>query len=164
MRVDPAEDVAFGVDGAPPGPPGHLIKVPRFKGHKSVLVKFTQFVENDAARGHVDPQREGFRRENHLDEARGKKSFDHFFQGGQHSGVVISDAALDKRADIEGARFGRDVELAAEMIKEAGDFFLFIDGKKIKAVHFRREIFCVPAAEGKIDAGQKIFFLQVPDQ
>ena len=92
----PQDDaVSFDVDAAPAGTTGELGV---FRGGElgvGVAVVFDEFLQDDRARGHVDPEGQGLGGEHRPDPALGEQLLDDLAEGRQHPGVVGREAPFD---------------------------------------------------------------------
>ena len=87
--------MSFDVDAAPAGTTGELGV---FRGGElgvGVAVVFDEFLQDDRARRHVDPEGQGLGGEDRSDPALGEQLLDDLAEGRQHPGVVGREAPFD---------------------------------------------------------------------
>lgn len=83
--------VALHVDPAASGAACELGVLPRRDVDVCFAVELLQLLQHNTARGHVNPQRQGLRREDSFDKAVREELFHHFLEGGQHAGVMCGE-------------------------------------------------------------------------
>mmetsp|Transcript_15805 Transcript_15805/g.49504 ORF Transcript_15805/g.49504 Transcript_15805/m.49504 type:complete len:484 (+) Transcript_15805:351-1802(+) len=100
-RVD---DVADDVQAAAAGAARHLPKFvdsePAMALLRAGVVGLVQLREGDAARGHVDADRESLGGEDELDEALLEAELDKLAENGEHAGMVVGDPAAQESVDV----------------------------------------------------------------
>ncbi len=148
-------DAFDGVDALAAGAAGHLHVFAAAQPSDADTVVFLERVEDDRARGHVDPERKGFGREEHLEQARGEHALDELLVDREHAGVVVADAVTTERAQFS-------VELRLGELETRDQFalqrfharaFVAVEQVALAAVA-AREALAVFAAEGEHEHGQ----------
>ncbi len=78
------------IDAATPCAARELRVLPRRDRDPGLPVELLELFEHDRARGHVDPEREGLRREDDAQELALEELLDNFLEGRKHPGVVAA--------------------------------------------------------------------------
>ena len=87
------------IDAATAGAAGQLGELPRCQRHMPAAVELLQLFDDDAARRHVDAQRERLRREDHLHQSLFKQAFDYLPEQRDHAGVMGREALLQREPE-----------------------------------------------------------------